>query len=170
MKSLIKITLLALLPIFFFAVLALAQDKKPDAIKLGVSVVNTEYVLNPVEAVEYLQGISVDLDARIFRKSRVRLGGVFNFTRNGFSNPIDNYAFGPQFSVDFGPVAPFAAVLLGFNTTYNGDKLFNRRYRAGVDVNLGHVYIRPFFAEWERTEGFLSPSTQRFGAGAGVRF
>jgi hypothetical protein len=168
-KRLDRIATLVTLCLLLFAS-ALAQDKPKDTVKLGVSVINSEYALNPVEAVEYLQGVSVDLDVKVFRKSRFRLGGVFNYTRNSFENPTDNYAFGPQLSVDFGPVSPFAGVLLGFNTTYNQDKRFNRRYRAGVDVNLGNLFVRPFFAEWERTEGFLSPATQRFGAGIGVRF
>jgi hypothetical protein len=169
MRSLIRIASLVTLSLLLIAI-APAQDRPKDAVKLGVSVVNSEYALNPIDAVEYLQGLSVDLDVKVFRKNRFRLGGVFNYTRNSFESPVDNYAFGPQLSVDFGPVSPFAGVLLGFNTTYNNDKRFNRRYRAGVDVNLGHLYVRPFFAEWERTEGFLSPATQRFGAGIGVRF
>lgn len=167
--TLIRIATLVTLSLLFCAV-APAQDKSNDTVKLGVSAINSEYALNPIEAVEYLQGVSADLDVKVFRKNRFRLGGVFNYTRNSFETPTDNYAFGPQLSADFGPVSPFAGVLLGFNTTYNNDKRFNRRYRAGVDVNLGNLYVRPFFAEWERTEGFLSPATQRFGAGIGVRF
>jgi hypothetical protein len=169
MKSLLRIAVLFVLPLFVLP--TFAQDK----IKLSVSFVNTEFELNPVNAVENLQGISVDLDARVFSKSGARLGGVFNYQRNGISldTPIDTYMGGLQFSYRAGPVEPFAAALFGVNTTYNSDRQFARKYRLGVDIPFhreSNFFIRPFYVEWERTEGLLSPATRKFGAGAGVRF
>lgn len=167
MKNLIKIVLLVIV----FAVSATAQDK----LKLSVSFVNSEFELNPVNAVENLQGISVDADARIFSQKGFRLGGVFNYQRNGISldTPLDTYMGGFQFSYRAGPVEPFAGFLVGINTTYQNDRQFARKYRVGVDIPFhkeSNFFIRPFFAEWERTEGLLSPATRKFGAGAGVRF
>jgi hypothetical protein len=72
-----------------------------------------------------------------------------------------------------GPVEPFVGALFGVNTTYNSDNVFARKYRVGVDVPFhkeSNFFIRPFFIEWERTEGFLSPATRKYGAGAGFRF
>jgi hypothetical protein len=80
---------------------------------------------------------------------------------------------GAQFSLRMGPVEPFVGALFGVNTTYNQDSQFARKYRVGVDVPFhkqSNFFVRPFFIEWERTEGFLSPATKKYGAGAGFRF
>ena len=158
-----------------FAILAafvgstLAQDK----VKFGVNFVNSEYALNPVEAIEYLQGISAELNARIAAQKEskgFRLGGVFYWKRDNFDAPTDTYAFGPRLSYRLSVFEPFGHALFGFNTTYNSDRTFTRIYGAGLDVNLGHVYVRPIEVNWQRTEGFLSPATQTYSAGVGVRF
>src|SRR5262245_43748869 len=88
------------------SVAAFAQEKEPDRIKLSVSFVNSEFEINPAQAIQNLQGISVDADAKIFSKPvsshvTARLGGVFNFQRNGISQntPIDTYMAGAQFSL-----------------------------------------------------------------------
>jgi hypothetical protein len=80
---------------------------------------------------------------------------------------------GLQFSYRAGPVEPFVGAFFGANTTYNSDNVFARKYRVGVDVPFhkeSNFFVRAFFIEWERTEGFLSPSTRKYGAGAGFRF
>jgi hypothetical protein len=178
-KTLIRIATLATL-LLLVSSFALAQDKERDKIKLSVSFVNSEFDINPAAAVQNLQGISVDADARIFSKPisshvTARLGGVFNYQRNGISQdtPLDTYLAGAQFSLRVGPVEPFVGALFGVNTTYNSDNVFARKYRVGVDVPFhkeSNFFIRPFFIEWERTEGFLSPATRKYGAGAGFRF
>jgi hypothetical protein len=171
-------TLATLLLAVSFA--AFAQEKESDRIKLSVSFVNSEFELNPVNAIENLQGISVDADAKIFSKPisshvTARLGGVFNYQRNGISQstPLDTYMAGAQFSLRVGPVEPFVGALFGVNTTYNQDRLFARKYRVGVDIPFhkeSNFFVRPFFIEWERTEGLLSPAVRKYGAGAGFRF
>jgi hypothetical protein len=157
-----------------FATIGVAQDKSPDKVKLSVGFTNTEYSFESLFSTEYAQGLSAELDARLFKKGPARLGGVFQFNRANISSdlPLDTYSFGPQLSVDLfkGVVSPFGRALFGLQTTYNSDRVFTRAYGVGVDVNLGHVFIRPAVIDWIRTEGFNSPSTQRFGAGVGVRF
>lgn len=170
-KSLVTI---AFALVAIFAGVALGQEKSPDKAKLSVGFTNTEYSFESLFLTEYEQGLTAELDARIFKKSGVRLGGVFQYNRNavGGDLPIDTYSFGPQLSVDLfkGYVSPFGRALFGFQTTYSNDRVFTRTYGVGVDVNLGHVFIRPAVVDWIRTEGFASPATQRFGAGVGVRF
>lgn len=167
-------TILSIAFALLFASSAVAQDKSPDKVKLSVGFTNTEYSFESLFSTEYKQGLSAELDARIFKKSGVRLGGVFQFNRNAIGDdlPLDTYSFGPQLSVDLfkGVVSPFGRALFGIQTAYNSDRQFTRTYGVGVDVNLGHVFIRPAVIDWIRTEGFNSPSTQRFGAGVGVRF
>lgn len=155
--------------LFLFASVGVAQDK----VKIGVNFVNSEYVLNPIEAVEYLQGVSAELNARIAAQENgkgFRLGGVFYYKRDNFSAPTDTYAFGPRLSYRLSVFEPFGHALFGLNTTYNADRTFTRIYGAGLDVNLGHVYVRPIEVNYQRTEGFLSPAVQTFSAGLGVRF
>lgn len=169
LKSLIRIAALATLPLLFFAVVALGQDK----IKLGVNFVNSEYSINPIEAVEYLQGISAEIDARMAAQREgkgARLGGVFYYKRDNFTAPTDTYAFGPRFSYRLSIFEPFGHALFGFNTTYNADRTFTRIYGAGLNINLGHVYIRPIEVNYQRQEGLFSPAVQTYSAGVGVRF
>jgi hypothetical protein len=152
-----------------FAWSTLAQDK----VKIGANFVNSEYALNPLEAVEYLQGISAELNARIAAQKEgkgVRLGGVFYWKRDNFDAPTDTYAFGPRLSYRLSVFEPFGHALFGFNTTYNSDRTFTRIYGAGLDVNLGAIYVRPIEVNWQRTEGIFSPATQTYSAGLGVRF
>lgn len=164
MRILIVVTLFLL----FFTPVS-AQDK----IKLGVNFVNSEYSLNPIEGIEYLQGISAELDARMAAQKEgkgVRLGGVFYYKRDNFSAPTDTYAFGPRLSYRLSIFEPFGHALFGFNTTYNSDRTFTRLYGAGLNLNLGSIYIRPIEVNYQRVEGFLSPSVQTYSAGIGVRF
>lgn len=163
-KTLFTLTFMVLL-----ATVGVAQDK----IKIGVNFVNSEYALNPIEAVEYAQGISAELNARIAGQKEgkgFRFGGVFYYKRDNFDSPTDTYAFGPRLSYRFSVFEPFGHALFGLNTTYNSDKTFTRIYGAGLDVNLGHIYVRPIEVNWQRTEGFASPATQTYSAGVGVRF
>ncbi|HKQ91339.1 MAG TPA: outer membrane beta-barrel protein [Blastocatellia bacterium] len=172
-RNLIRIASLTTLLLAFVAGPS-AQEAAPDKVKLSAGFTNTEYSFESLFSTEYEQGLTAELDARIFKKSGIRLGGVFQYNRNavGADLPIDTYSFGPQLSVDLfkGVVSPFGRALFGFQTTYNSDRVFTRAYGVGVDVNLGHVFIRPVVVDWIRTEGFGSPATQRFGAGVGVRF
>lgn len=164
MKLLPKIAVLILL-----AVPAIAQDK----VKIGVNFVNSEYVANPIEAVEYLQGVSAELNARIASQKECkgfRLGGVFYYKRDNFDTPTDTYAFGPRLSYRISIFEPYGHALFGFNTTYNSDRVFTRLYGAGLDINLGNIYVRPIEINYQRQEGFLSPANQTFSAGLGVRF
>lgn len=168
MRILTRIAVVASLSLLFTAA-ASAQDK----IKLGVNFVNSEYSINPIEAVEYLQGISAELDARMASQKEgkgVRLGGVFYYKRDSFDSPTDTYAFGPRLSYRLSIFEPFGHALFGFNTTYNSDRAFTRIYGAGLNLNFGNVYVRPIEINYQRVEGFLSPSTQTYSAGVGVRF
>jgi hypothetical protein len=168
-RTLIRIASLVTLLLLFITV-APAQENKKDTIKLGVSFVNSEYTVNPVEAVEYLQGVKVNFEAKEASFKGFYLNGVFIYKRNSFDAPTDTYAFGQKLSYRFGPVEPYGQVAFGFDTTYNRDKTFTREYSVGGDLNLGHVYVRLAEVSWKRTEGFLSPSTQTFSSGIGVRF
>lgn len=170
---------LFLLVVFVSFSSALAQETEPNRLKLSVSFINSEFKLDPVSSVENLQGVSVDADAKIFSKANFRLGGVFNYQRRGFdnslTNPLDSYSFGAQLSYRAGPVEPFGAFLVGFTTDYSpgSDKVFGRTLRVGVDVPFhkeSNFFIRPFFAEFKRTEGLFSPPETSYGAGAGFRF
>lgn len=163
-KAFYVVVILALI-----ATVGMAQDK----VKVGVNFVNSEYALNPLEAVEYLQGVSAELNARIATQKEgkgFRLGGVFYYKRDNFSAPTDTYAFGPRLSYRLSVFEPFGHALFGVNTTYNSDRTFTRLYGAGLDINFGNVYVRPIEVNYQRTEGFLSPAAQTFSAGLGVRF
>lgn len=171
MKPLIRISLLAMVPILFFAVISLAQDKAKDAVKLSIGFTNSEYSFESLFSTEYKQGITAEADVKMAGNSKVRLGGVFQFNRASFSDsPLDTYSFGPRFSYKLGFIEPFAHALFGAQTSYNSDRVFSRTYGVGVDLNFGHVFVRPAVVDWVRTEGFNSPATQRFGAAVGVRF
>ena len=83
----------------------------------------------------------------------------------------DTYSFGPRLSYKAGPVEPFATALFGFKSpTDVVARRFVRRYQLGADVNLGHVFVRPFFIEYEFVDKFAGPSTHKYGAGVGYRF
>jgi len=168
LKTLIRIVSVATLVLLSIAV-ASAQDR----IKLGANFVNSEFSINPIQGVEYLQGVSAELDARIAAQKEgkgVRLGGVFYYKRDNFTAPTDTYAFGPRLSYRLSIFEPFGHALFGFNTTYNSDRTFTRLYGAGLNLNLGNIYVRPIEINYQRAEGFLSPSTQTYSAGIGVRF
>ncbi len=166
------------------ATVGVCQDK----IKLSVSYLNTEFQANPLESLEYLKGLSVDADARIFSKNGFRLGGVFNYQKvynqEVFSNylgtdmdiyrDVNTYSAGVQLSYRAGPVEPFGAFLLGarrLHTDLNYEVV--RKYRVGLDVPFhkeSNFFVRPFFVEFEATGGFNANRTQKYGAGAGFRF
>src|SRR5262245_12226539 len=162
-----------------------ASDSSPDRLKITASYLNTEFHLNPLESLEYLKGVSIDADGRIFSKGGFRLGGVFSyqkaFDQEVFSNylgtgvniyrDVNTYAIGVQLSKKAGPVEPFGAFLLGFRKMHESlEYQVVRKYRAGVDVGLGHFVIRPFFVEFEAVGGFATGTTHKYGAGAGFRF
>jgi hypothetical protein len=171
-----KLKTISLAIIAAFVALALftgikGQDKPKDTVKGYVGFTSTEYSFESLFSTEYRQGLTAELDAKVAGNSKVRLGGVFQFNRASFEEPaIDTYSFGPRLSYKIGFVEPFGHALFGFQTTYNRDRTFTRTYGAGVDLNFGHVFIRPAVIDFVRTEGFASPATQRFGAGIGVRF
>lgn len=168
MKILIRIV--AFVALVLLTDSAFAQDK----ITIGANFVNSEYSINPFAAVEYLQGISAELNARITAQKDgkgVRLGGVFYYKRDNFTTPTDTYAFGPRLSYRASIFEPFGHALFGVNTAYQQhDRQFTRIYGAGLNINLGHVYVRPIEINWQRTEGFFTPAVQTYSAGVGVRF
>lgn len=181
----------AFLTLTFIAALA-ASAFAQDKIKLSVSYLNTEFQANPLESLEYLKGLSVDADARIFSKNGFRLGGVFNYQRvynqEVFSDyndgmnmgvmdiyrDVNTYSAGVQLSYRAGPVEPFGAFLLGARKLHADlDYEVVRKYRVGLDVPFhkeSNFFIRPFFVEFEATGGFNANRTQKYGAGAGFRF
>jgi hypothetical protein len=161
--------LLTLTFLLMISTIGLAQD----TVKVGINFVNSEYVLNPIDAIEYLQGLSVNLDAKVYSQNEnkgFRLAGVFYYKRDNFTSPTDTYAFGPKLSYRVGFVEPFGQVVFGLNTTYNSDKVFSRIYSAGADLNFGYIYVRPIEVGWQRSEAFFSPANQTFSAGLGLRF
>lgn len=160
-----------LLGLLFVAFIATAQTNAQDTVKLSVGFSNTEYY--DIFSTEYEQGISAQLDAKIFAKNNFRLGGAFQYNRTKFNGPIlDTYQFGPQLSYKFfkGTVEPFGRALFGFQTNYNRDRKFIRTYGAGVDVNLGHIFVTPIIIDNTKSEGFLSKGSNQFTARIGVRF
>ena len=182
-----------------FLVAFVASTFAQDRIKASVGYVGNEFKFDPNEVAEYLNGFWVDVDGQIVSKNGFRLGGVFNLQRTfdvtmldpmtypkemlppvatgvatGFNvvkRDTDTYSFGPRISYKVGPVAPFATALFGFRSpTDVVTRRFVRRYQLGVDVPLGHFFVRPFFIEYEFLQGFAGPSTHKYGAGAGYRF
>jgi hypothetical protein len=176
-----------------FVASTFAQDK----VKIAVGYVGNEFKFDPNEVAEYLNGLWLDVDGRIVAKDGFRLGGVFNLQRtfdvtqldpmtypvppamvvatgtmfNVVKRDTDTLSFGPRLSYKAGPVEPFATALFGFrNPTDVATRHFVRRYQAGVDIALGHFFVRPFFIEYEFVQGFAGPSTHKYGAGAGFRF
>lgn len=175
-----------------FIVAVAASTFGQDKIKLSVSYLNTEFQANPLESLEYLKGISVDADARIYGKGGFRLGGVFNYqkvydqtvfddympgplpTAVDIQRNVNTYSFGVQLSYRAGPVEPFGAFLLGARRTHNDlEYQVVRKYRVGLDVPFhkeSNFFVRPFFIEFEASGGFNANRTQKYGAGLGVRF
>ncbi len=178
-----------------FVASTFAQDK----VKLSVGYVGNEFKFDPNEQAEYLNGLWLDVDGKILSRGGFRIGGVFNFQRTfdvtmidpetypkdplpsvatnvatGFNvvkRDTNTYSFGSRLSYKAGPVEPFATALFGFrNPTDVASRHFVRRYQLGVDVGLGHFFIRPFFLEYEFMAGFAGPSTHKYGAGAGFKF
>lgn len=175
----------------FTAIIALAASAlAQDSIKVSVSYLNTEFQANPLESLEYLKGVSIDADARIFSKNGWRLGGVFSYQKvynqtifNNYDTGmeiidiqrnVNTYSIGVQLSKRLGPVEPFGALLLGAKRLSEGlDYEIVRKYRAGLDVPFAkesHFFVRPFFVEFEVSGGFNANRTHRYGAGAGLRF
>jgi len=149
--------------LLFFYVAAQAQDK----VKISASFTGSDVGFDD------RQGLGVELDAKIIGGEYLRLGGVFRYDRACFdcSPKTDIYSAGPQLSYELfqGRVSAFGRALFGATTTYNSDKRFTRTYGAGVDVNLGNVFIRPFVIDFLRVEGVLI-TVNRYGVGGGIRF
>jgi hypothetical protein len=182
-----------------FLVAFVASTFAQDKIKLSAGYVGNEFKFDPNEVAEYLNGLWLDVDGKIVSKNGFRIGGVFNFQRTfdvtmidpeaypkdplppvlpaaavtGFNvvkRDTDTYSFGPRLSYKAGPVEPFATALFGFRSpTDVATRHFVRRYQLGVDVNLGHFFLRPFFLEYEFMAGFAGHKNE-YGAGAGYRF
>jgi len=168
-------------------VVTATQDKPKDAFKAGVSFGNTEYY--DLFSTEYTQGLIASAKVKVAGAKGFGLHGEFeyrsaNLIAGNSPAPIegplpalaggsprnDTYSFGLSLGHTFSIFEPYGHVLVGFNTTYNGDRKFSRIYGFGADVNLGHIYIRPIQIDWQRTEGLLSPAIQSYSAGLGVRF
>lgn len=179
----IKSTMLIVL-FLLISLSAVAQDR----IKLSVSYLNTEFQANPIDNLEYLRGVSIDADARIFSKSGFRLGGVFSYQRVydqtiladygedhiDIRRDINTYSAGVQLSKRVGPIEPFGSFLLGTRKLSDGFTYeVVRKYRLGLDVPFhkeSNFFVRPFFVEFEGTEGFASGTTHKYGSGLGFRF
>lgn len=188
-----------LLFIFTFLVAIVASTFAQDKVKLAVGYAGNEFKFDPNETAEYLNGLWLDVDGKIVSKGNFRIGGVFNFQRtfdvtqlDPMNYPVDplpsvatgiatgfnvvrrdtnTYSFGPRLSYKAGPVEPFVTALFGFrNPTDVTTRRRSRRYQAGVDIALGHFFVRPFFLESEFVQGFAGPSTHKYGAGAGFKF
>src|SRR5215475_1712008 len=183
-----------------FLLVAVASTFAQDKLKVSAGYVGNEFKFDPNEVAEYLNGVWVDADARIIKRGGFRLGGAFNYQRTfnvtqldpmtypkplpamagaepmflGFDvvqRDTDTFSFGPRLSYAFGPVEPFGTALFGFKSATDvTPRRFVRRYQLGADVNLGHVFLRPFFIEYEFLNNFAGPSTHKYGAGAGIRF
>ena len=174
-----------------------ASTLAQDSIKVSVGYVGNEFKFDPNEVAEYLNGVWLDVDGKIIKRGNFRLGGAFNYQRTFNVTQIDpmaypilpamamsstakfnvvqrdtnTFSFGPRLSYKAGPVEPFATALFGFKSATDvTERRFVRRYQLGVDVNLGHVFLRPFFIEYEFMDKFAGPSTHKYGAGAGFRF
>mgnify|MGYP003575632321 CR=1 FL=1 len=179
-----------------FLVALVASTLAQDRIKLSASYLNTEFQANPLESIEYLKGVSIDADARIFSKDGWRLGGVFNYQKVydqtvfedympmpgplptiavvDIQRNVATYAFGVQLSKRLGPIEPFGAFLLGYRKPHSDlDREVVRKYRLGVDLPFhkeSNFFLRPFFVEFERSGGLNGNGTQKYGAGFGFRF
>ena len=138
-----------------------------DTVKVVVALANSEIT------VEDIQGIQAELDAKIYKGVKFRIGGVFHYVRPQFDAKceVDTYSFGPSvsYSVFSGKVEFFGRGLFGVTTNYEGLNRFTRAYGVGVDVNLGHIVLRPFVIDRVRIEG-APVNFERYGAGVGVRF
>jgi|SRR5689334_1047130 len=148
---------------------------KCQTVQLGVDAINTEYKFtSPIEVVKDNQGISATLNVKAYQAKeygKVRLGVVFNYQRDSFDNPTDTYSFGPELSFRLAKIIqPFAQARFGFDTTYNHDKKFSREYVLGARLIFGNFYIQPLAFGYKRTEGFLSPSTNKLYSGIGINF
>jgi hypothetical protein len=147
-----------------------------QTVQAGVYAINTEYkITNPVEVVQDNQGISATLNVKAYQANeyhKVRLGVVFNYQRDSFGDfPTDTYSFGPELSFRFAKVVqPFAQARFGFDTTYNHDKRFSREYVLGARLIFGNFYVEPLAFGYKRTEGFLSPSTNKLYSGVGINY
>lgn len=143
-----------------------------QTIKASVSFLGTEIPVtnDPSTVNESVQGISVDFDAKIVEKNKFRIGGVFNYQRPVVEEGGPNvYSFGPQLSYKLSFVEPFGTALFGF-TDVAKVRVFTRTYRGGVDLNFGNVFIRPFYLQYQFTEGFNVNGIKQYGAGVGVRY
>jgi hypothetical protein len=168
-----------------FVSIAQAQD----SIKISAGYLNTEFQANPIESIEYLKGYYAEVDGRIFKKNGWRLGAVINYQKAynvevvpagevypmGLYRNVQTFSFGARLSKKIGPIEPFGAFLLGFrkphgdtNDAINYEPV--RKYQVGGDILLGNFFIRPIFIEFEATGGFGDTRTQKYGAGAGLRF
>lgn len=179
--------------VFVFLAMLASVGLGQDKIKLSVSYLNTEFQANPLESLEYLKGLSVDADARIFSKDGFRLGGVFNYqkvydqtvfedymdmgplpTVADIQRNVNTFSFGVQLSYRAGPIEPFGAFLLGYRQPHEDlSKQVVRKYRLGLDVPFhkeSNFFVRPFFIEFEASGGLNANRTQKYGAGAGFRF
>lgn len=138
-----------------------------DTVKVSAGFVSSDFGVNDI------QGVSAELDAKILKSGKFRIGGVFQYVRPQVENSadVDTYSFGPQVSYDVfgGRISLFGRGLFGVTTDYNGTNTFTRTYGFGGDVNLGHIFIRPFVMDFQRFEG-VPVTVNRFGAGAGIRF
>jgi hypothetical protein len=163
LKTILSILTLTLI----LALSALAQDAQPDHVKVSAAFTGTE-----ISSIAR-QGFSGEIDGRLIRAGRFRVGGVFQFARtcSDCRPRADIFSAGPQVSADIfnGRVSLFGRALFGLTTDYKGNNSFTRTYGGGFDVNLGHLFIRPLAVDWRRVEG-VPVTVHQYSVGAGFRF
>lgn len=160
------------LSLLIIAFMLISTNVKAQTIKASVSFLGTEIPVtnNPSTVNDAVQGFTTDIDVKIVEKNKFRIGGVFNYQRPIVEDGGPNvYSFGPQLSYKIGFVEPFGTALFGF-TDVSNVRVFTRTYRGGVDLNLGNLFIRPFFIQYQFTEGFNVNGIKQYGSGVGVRF
>ena len=193
-KVLLTLTFLVL-----FVSVGLAQDKSTRfSFLIGYS--GNEFKPNPADAAEFANGVFIEANGKILARGKFRLDGTINFKRAfdqtldadyvatlpaldtvrlvAIQRDVDTIAFGPKVSYGIaGPVRIFGAALFGiknfkFNPNTGGmdNKQFSRNYQAGIDLELGHIVIRPFYFGDTFTNGLLVSGQREFGAGVGFRF
>ena len=170
LKTLTRIAIFTTL-LLLFAVVASAQDKKPDTLQLSVGFSNNQY--DNLFSTEYTQGGAVKLSVKMAANDRLRLALAGQVDRNclGCDFKQDTYAGGPELDVNVigKRVALFGHALFGVQTSNFQDKAFSRTYGGGVKVFVGNVFFVPGEINYRRVEG--QPETvQLFLVRVGARF
>lgn len=148
---------------------AIAQDN--TTFKLGVGYANKRYNSNPLETLEYSNGLVITGEGKETSFKGFKLSGVITFEKE-FGHPIDVYGFGQKLSYPIGQggvVEPFVQFTLNLETQYEGQNTVSRTISYGADLNAGSFYFRPIEVRERRSGGAFSPSQRSFIVGVGFR-